>query len=89
VTRTFTREIDWCSLSSILLLQKPKTRAVGGLSRDERASEIASERMRARGERSVRARFPRLVSKINFRKNLRIDFGFFLLCEFLTVCTQN
>jgi hypothetical protein len=65
----------------------------GGLSRDERALllEIASERMRARrGERSVRACFPLLVSKIKFsRKNSRGSiFGFFLLCEFFNLLTR-
>ena len=60
----------YCSLSS----SSSSSSQTKGLSRDERAllEEIASERMRARGERSVRACFPRLVSKIKFsRKNSR------------------
>ena len=66
----------YCSLSS----SSSSSSQTEGLSRIERTLlEIASERMRAREERSVRACSPRLVSKIKFsRKNSRGDRFWFL-----------
>jgi hypothetical protein len=79
------------SLSLLLLLcllQKPKTRAVRGAlaGRSSLLRSLLNERARERGERSV------LVTRafsFGFQINFRIDFCFFLLCEFLKICTQN